>query len=365
MGSADNRSVSICELARQAGVSPSTVSSILNHKHEERHLSAATVARVLQVAAALGYRPDVRARNMRARGGQRTWVVGVITAVEMPLTHVGDLFGAFERVAAAWPAPLPKLDFAVELFRAGRLHELSSLRDGSVFTGAIVTNSLPADDACLAGLQPAMPLVLWGRQVPGYSGVRLSGSSGAEAAAMLLDAGCRSPAVLCPPMLTQTTQTRLDGFRREVLCRLGRAAAEVPVAAMTDHAAQRALADFLAANPPCDGLFAFFDHFAMGAYHALKRRGLRIPGDVQVVGHDDQSLAALLDPPLSTFSYPAAAMREEAVRLLLGQLTGGLSQPEQRVFHSIAVRRESVAPLPCRRGAGPVEYANDSQPHSP
>jgi LacI family transcriptional regulator len=80
----------------------------------------------------------------------------------------------------------------------------------------------------------------------------------------------------------------------------------------------------------------------MGAYDAIKERGLRIPDDVGVVGFDNQEIiAAYLRPPLTTVALPFEEMGAAAVRLLAANLTG--SPSERLVLAGPLVERGSVS----------------------
>jgi LacI family transcriptional regulator len=101
------------------------------------------------------------------------------------------------------------------------------------------------------------------------------------------------------------------------------------VRAGTSGAAEgyRCTRELLQLPEPPTALFCFNDSMAMGAYDAIKERGLTLPGDVAVVGFDNQELiAAQLHPPLTTLELPHAAMGQWAVRYLLEH--GDATQPE-------------------------------------
>jgi LacI family transcriptional regulator len=71
-------------------------------------------------------------------------------------------------------------------------------------------------------------------------------------------------------------------------------------------------------NPPT-AIFCFNDRMAMGAYDAVKARGLSIPGDISIVGFDDEEIASYLVPPLTTVVLPHDEMARWAVGALLDQ----------------------------------------------
>jgi LacI family repressor for deo operon, udp, cdd, tsx, nupC, and nupG len=85
---------------------------------------------------------------------------------------------------------------------------------------------------------------------------------------------------------------------------------------------------------------------AMGALEAFRRRGLRCPADVSLVGFDDIRYARHLDPPLTTVNQPMDAIGHEVVRLLLAVLSGKAQAVEHVTLPHRLVLRSSTAPPP-------------------
>ncbi|MGL5829928.1 MAG: substrate-binding domain-containing protein, partial [Angustibacter sp.] len=77
---------------------------------------------------------------------------------------------------------------------------------------------------------------------------------------------------------------------------------------------------------------------------AVRERGLRVPTDISVVGYDDSPLIAFTDPPLTTIRQPVAAMAQAAVRALVDNMGGSLTQAAEYVFQPEFVLRGSTAP---------------------
>ena len=96
-------------------------------------------------------------------------------------------------------------------------------------------------------------------------------------------------------------------------------------------------------------VFCFNDEMAMGVIGAARRRGLRIPDDLSVVGFDDIRFAQCVDPPLTTIAQPMRAIGEGTVRLLLEILQGRRVTPVSVTLpHKLQVRA-STAPRPSRK----------------
>jgi LacI family transcriptional regulator len=165
---------------------------------------------------------------------------------------------------------------------------------------------------------------------------------GQQAADILISAESRDPAVLYAGLLTQTTSSRLEGFTKRIGETLGKEPVEMVADGFGEKDGYKALRNSLGQSRKIDGLYCVMDSLAVGAYSALKERGLRIPQDVAVVGTGDYPITAYLDPPLSTFTLSENNLREEAARLLLGHLSGEIKTRTQILVPTMPVLRQST-----------------------
>ena len=100
----------------------------------------------------------------------------------------------------------------------------------------------------------------------------------------------------------------------------------------------------LGRNRPPTAIFCLNDEMAMGVIHTARRRKMRIPDDLSVVGVDDIRYARFTDPPLTTVAQPMRQMGEIAVRVLLDLLNGNPGGSEQVTLPHTLVVRASTAP---------------------
>ncbi|MGV9539527.1 substrate-binding domain-containing protein, partial [Streptosporangium sandarakinum] len=125
------------------------------------------------------------------------------------------------------------------------------------------------------------------------------------------------------PVDLAAARDRFDGYRnalRDAACRSADAVGDLGRAS-----GAAAMRELLAADPSLDAVFVAGDLMAVGALHALREAGLRVPEDVAVVGFGDEEDAAYGVPPLTTVRVPWADQVLAAVRLLLRQIGGGPS----------------------------------------
>jgi hypothetical protein len=107
---------------------------------------------------------------------------------------------------------------------------------------------------------------------------------------------------------------------------------------------------------PPTAIFCFNDEMAMGVIHTARRRKMRIPDDLSVVGVDDIRYARYTDPPLTTVAQPMRQMGENAVRVLLDILNGGNGAPEQVTLPPTLVVRREAPRRPGRWLSPPREF---------
>jgi LacI family transcriptional regulator len=236
-----------------------------------------------------------------------------------------------------------KYSITVDMFQAGKLKYLPGLMDGSRFNAAIIANTIPQDDQFMTDHPIQTPIVFIGRNIPNYSSVReMADITGKKAADILVAAECRNLAILRANLMTQITQARLNGFLENALQLTGALPAEITANGFSEKDGYLAMRQFFTTDRKIDGLYVITDSLAVGAYHAIKEKGLKIPQDIAVIGTGDNTVAPFLDPPLSTFNRSLINLHEEAVRLLFRQISGQITQPTQIVVPVVPVLRDST-----------------------
>ncbi|HLI26403.1 MAG TPA: LacI family DNA-binding transcriptional regulator [Chloroflexota bacterium] len=340
------RTVTLRELARRLGVNPSTVSRVLNRRPTP-HVSEATRARIFEVAAAAGYRPNRLARSLKL---QRTHMIGMLIP-DVTNPHFSALFRAVDDAASAagYHVILCNTDD-----RSDRLQQhLAALGEGHV-DGLIV--------ACARRHEPALdvlrawrlPYVLLNRRrdVADEVGVVPDDEQAARLAVAHLRAlGHQRIAHVAGSSEVSRSVARLRGFRQAMAAAGVSAPPCVTVSRDLDEEAGAAAFAELWALPPAQrptAVFAANDLVALGVLSAARRWGLRVPDDLSIVGSDDLPVGRYATPALTTVRLPVTAMGRLATELLIRQLEAGASaadSPRAIVVPVELVVRESSAPL--------------------
>jgi LacI family transcriptional regulator len=316
--------VTVQDIARETGLSASSVSAVLSGQHVKRRIATGTVAKVQAAARTLRYVPNVTARSLRAKAsGTKHIVLSILTSYEAPVFLVTQALRAMERAVAQHGENTANYTVNIEMFHAGKLAQLPGLIDGHRCNGAIITNTVDLDDQFLASATLPFPVVLLGRRIPGYAGVSVKmDMMGREAAEILIAAGRHKLAVLQPRVLTQATRGRLAAFATTAERLIGIPPMMITCDNLQERAGYEGMQHFLGFNPACDGVFAVTDGLAIGAYLAIKRSGRKIPGDIAMVGAGDNPASDYIDPPLTCFEFAEEAQNQAAAQMLLNLVTG-------------------------------------------
>ncbi|GAA3002184.1 LacI family transcriptional regulator [Streptomyces sp. KhCrAH-43] len=309
--------VTIADVAREAGVSKTTVSRVINTKGE---VDGSTAARVREVIAQLGYVPSSGAVGL-ARGSSRT--VGMLVP-SLTWPWMGEVLqGVVDTVEAA--------DYGLLLFTCNRgsesVERFTSQVSARAFDGLVVVEPENTLDHLTELHRDGLPIVLIddrGHHPEFPSVVTTNHEGGASAARHLRDAGRTRPVVITGPEHFGCVRDRLAGFTSVLPTDL------VVLGDFTEVSGRRAVEELLASGTEFDSVFAHNDITAAGVLRALRAAGKSVPGDIAVVGFDDIPMSEHTEPPLTTVRQPTRQMGETAARMLLSHL-GGTPAPDTPV----------------------------------
>lgn len=302
-------------IAREAGVSPSTVSRILNGTakvSEDKRLA------VEQTIARFNFQPNQMARSLAT--GQ-TYTIGVLTQfIESPF--YGEALRGIEDALADTPySPLfvsghwnlKKEEARMRLLQARRV-------DGVI----ILTGRL--SDQQLLRYAERLPLVVTGRQLsaPKLVSVDVDDFQGArEATRHLIELGHARIAFISGPGDHPDAIERLRGYRQaHVDAGLALVPELVVPADFLESGGMLAIHQLLESRQNFTAVFAANDQMAYGARLALYRRNLRVPDDISLVGYDDLPNSTYSMPPLTTVRQPVYEIGKLAAQAVLKLIAG-------------------------------------------
>ena len=307
------------DVARRAGVSPSTASIVLGGKAQQRHISEQTCQKVEQAARELGYTPSLEARSLRGQGGPGPLKVALFWADDRRIVYLTRfLQGAFPE--------LPARNMALEVlpYTPGALSRQEALTGGQRFHAAILANAGEQDLQWLQGQSLPFPLVVYNRAAAGYPCVHSDDRQiGQAAARLLLKRGKRRVAVL-----TSHPHWKEIALREEQLQKtLGDGGIFVPADWIFreensirggERACRQLLNRLWAQEVRPDSLYCCSDAMAYGALQVLHRQGIRVPQDMAVlaVGNGDPDYRDACLVPLTAVQVPIEEMARQCLLLV-------------------------------------------------
>ncbi len=331
------RRVRAQDVATLAGVSPQTVSRVVNGATNVR---PETRDRVLEAMAKLGYAPSQAARALRS---------GALETLGVAVHHLARTGEA--RIMEAVARTAHRRGYAVTLLDASS-EDVGDMNRALQHLGhdiaGLVLLSLETADVDRVRVPPHLPVVAADSRDLRHPSVGFDQRGGAHlAVAHLLGLGHRTVHLLAGPVNSLQAREREEEWRKSLEA-AGRRVTE-PLHGDWSHASGYQVGRQLAADPAVTAVFAANDEMAAGLLRALHEAGRKVPDDVSVIGFDD-ILGGYLWPPLTTVHQDFEAMGENLVRVLLQQLDPGQSdaEPATAIIPARLVVRASTAAPPAR-----------------
>lgn len=292
--------VTVGDVAALAGVSTGAVSAVLNNRAKERGIGSGAANRVREAARKLGYKPNISARLMRRGSASQALIVALITSYEAPEGVTSHAMSLIHHLQEAKAKDHFTFQVVIEMFSAGRLKELPGLLTGEGFNLAVITNTIPGDDAFLSQNRISYPAIALNRRIPGLPSIVDCPRIGEEAARILSRKRRKDLAVLHGVPETQATLTRKNDFLYYAQKMTGQPAREIKAPGLSQEAGYCAMKNFLKGQKAPQALYCVMDTLAIGACRALRDAGLKIPKDIALLGVGDNSSSLYIEPPLST-----------------------------------------------------------------
>jgi LacI family transcriptional regulator len=337
--SAKMPSLTLEDIARQTGVSRSTVSRVVNNhpniRDDVRH-------RVLDAIRETGYLPHAAARTLASH---RSFTLGLI------LPHsVGFFFTDpyYPHLTKGIAQACNQLDYTLALFLAGTEEEeervFPRIARKGLLDGVIIQSGHHGDQWIIGRMVDAnMPLVVCGRpfRSDNISYIDIDNIKAAEhAVSHLVRLGYKRIGIITGPAASTVGIDRLQGYRKALQARgIGIDEALILEGDFTEAGGFYAMQRMLPAKP--EAVFAASDIMALGGMRAVREAGLRIPEDIAFVGFDDLPLASIVDVQLTTMRQPVVQFGSRAVELLVDLIENGIDPPRHIFMDAELVIRES------------------------
>lgn len=327
--------VTIVDVAKEAGVGPSTVSRVLNDQRVSKEKRQAVLAAIKK----LNYRPNLIARNLRTSVSK---ICGLI---------IPDICNSFfGQIASGASAVLEKQGYELIISNIGQKIEK---QNDALLT--MVSRQVDGIMLCAIGGDASLanrvnkencPVIVIDNKLENMDQLASVMVDNVKAAYSLTEHLCmigyKRFAMITGPLEQSSALERLVGFRQALADYNIKLDEEmIKESDFTIRGGQEAAQQLLEKKP--DAIVAGNNHLAIGAISEIRKAGFDVPSDIAVVGFDDTEVGELIDPPLTIMSQPAIEMGETAARLLLHRICSEneIGQVQERILPARLIVRNS------------------------
>lgn len=323
----------IKDVAKMANVSVATVSRVLN---KTRHVSEEIEKAVLEAARELGYTPNLLGKNLRQK------CTGIILVMMSTLTN-----SFCSKVVTGIANEAEKHNYHIMICATNGLPEKEKIYLGLVKNrmadGMIVLNStLSADEMSLISNHAAIVQCSEYTASENTPFVSIdNGLAAKDACEHLILNGRKRILFIGVDNSLISSHLRMEGYRQALSCHgLPFDPGLVLYSNYGYRNTMRVVDRYLEEGHTFDAVFAISDRMAAGAVSALRKHGLTVPENIEVIGFDNTDIAYMVEPPLTTVSQPQTEMGKRAFSILYDKLNGG--EPENVILpHKLIVRKSA------------------------
>ena len=318
----------LVDIAKQAGVSRSTVSRVVNN---HPNVSEDVRKRVQDVIHSTGYHPNVAARTLAS---QRSWMVGLVLPRSVS-SFFADPY--FPRLTQGIAQACNQLNYTLGLFLISNKEDEDKIfprvsRNGFL-DGVLVQSGQFGDQLIDRLVSSKIPVVIVGRpfHAEGVSYIDVDNVKAAYTATNhFIQLGYQRIATITGTVDSTVCIDRLEGYKK-ALFDVGRAVDPSLIANgdFTEESGYAAMQKLLPARP--EAVFVASDQMAIGAMRAAREAGHNIPADIAFIGFDDLPIATMPDPPLTTIRQPIIQFGMKAFSMLIDLIENG-TKPAQSVI---------------------------------
>ena len=326
------------DIAKQAGVSRSTVSRVVN---DQPYVKPEVRERVLKVIQSTGFHPNLAARTLAS---QRSWMIGLVLPRSVS-SFFSDPY--FPRLTQGIAQACNQHNYTLGLFLVGTPEDEEKIyprvsRRGFL-DGVLVQSGQIGDHLIDRLVNSTLPLVVAGRpfNTTDLSYIDVDNVQAAfQAVSHLVTLGYRRIGTISGMTNSTVSLDRKEGYLKALLEHGLVVDKDLIVEGdFSEASGYRAMELLLPAQP--EAIFAASDLMALGAMRFVREAGLRVPDDIAFVGFDDLPQASLADPPLTTIHQPITEFGMKAVEILIDLIEDGAKSMQRVIMDTELVIRAS------------------------
>jgi DNA-binding LacI/PurR family transcriptional regulator len=308
------RHITITDIAKKLGVSPSTVSRALS---DHPDINDNTKKRVRKIAKDFKYKPNPIAQSLK---NNRTTIIGVIVP-EIKHDFFSSAISGIEEVAY-------HAGYTIILCQSNENYEREVVNTNVLIQQRVagivasISQNTKNSDHFKSVIEQGIPLVFFDRVCEDIKTSKVvidDTKSAFNAVSYLINKGYKKIAHFAGPKVLEICKRRLAGYsealnknhirlNKDLICFGG----------LHETDGYNSMDLLLKQNIIPDAIFAINDPVAIGAFQRIKEAGLNIPGDIGIMGFSNNKVTSLIDPPMTTVDQPSFEMGKKAAEILIG-----------------------------------------------
>lgn len=328
--------ITLRDIAKALNLSTSTVSKSLRDSYE---IGEQTKKKVLSYAQQVGYRPNSIAKSLK-EGKSRS--IGVIIC-SIDNTFVSQMLESIDRACN-------DRGYSILIMQSKESYEQEKnaikLLNARGIDGLLISPAYETADVTHINevMQTGLPVVLFDRLTPAIHTQKVSSHNfqgGYQATSHLLKNGYKKIALLHSLTDLSITVERIEGYKQAL------AAFPLPIreeyiqgcnsqnSTLVKESIEHALKFLMKLPEPPEAILATSDQISTNVIHIIHKLGLKIPGDLALIGFTNTELADALNPPLSTISQPASEIGHVAAEKLMDLIEGKTDNSIEKLDQTI------------------------------
>ena len=343
----------IYDIARESGVSASTVSLVLSGRGTEMRISKATQEKIQRIASEMGYIPNSTARKLRDRNAKQFPEIALLWS---PVQHAAFLNTFVSVLNHLYnEGKIRNIQLTVHPFTPGMLKQQWKLLQTQYFNGLICPPADSEDIAFINRLKLTIPTILLHGTTEKYNLVSVSNhSTGVQAARIFHAHGHKNVGIFSFLYRSHfyTALERCQAFCKEaerlgmqvtvlkanrMIDRMDEYTYQKQVSSITEESIRKMLPEIRNIS----ALFLPNDTLALRAVSILREEGFRIPDDLEILAYGNSEALMYSSPTISTIGYPTEALSETSLLLMDELLDNPLLPPRTIDIPTSAIFRES------------------------
>ena len=330
--------LTLVDIAKQAGVSRSTVSRVVN---DDPNVNENVRKRVREIIVTTGYQPHAAARSLASH---RSWMIGLVLPRTVS-TFFTDPY--FPRLTQGVAQACNQHNYTLGLFLVGTIddekHLFPRISRKGLLDGILLQTGRMGDKLMDRLVNSDIPIVIVGRPFTnnGVSYIDVDNVNASYQAVLhLIQLGHKRIGTITGLMNSTAGIDRKEGYLKAITSQWSQVDESLIVEGdFSEQGGYEAMGKLLPAKP--DAIFAASDTMAIGAIRYVREVGLRVPEDISFIGFDDLPIASLSDFQLTTVRQPIIQFGAKSVETLIDQIENGNSISQRIIMGTELIIRDS------------------------